>query len=328
MSAAPGLASAAEEATPDGGTVLSIIISSYNTRDVLADCLRSIERHRPTGLYEIILVDDASVDGTSEMVRTQFPAVRLLRNEENRHYTASNNRALHQARGQYVLLLNSDTVVLPDALDDMVAFLGAHPEAGAVGCKLLNEDGSIQWSVKSLPGPLSALFGARSFITRLWPNNPLSRRHLLHLSNDMTRPFSADGGYISGAAAMMPRRVVQEVGDLDTDFFFHVDADYCKRITDAGYRCFYLPTASIIHLNHRGGSMPSLLARFRSLMMLEVYSYRFYRKHMRRSPWSPMQGLVVAGLFCHFLALAAGEGCGILIGLARRMMGQRRASLG
>lgn len=291
--------------TPDSAIVLSIIISSYNTRDLVADCLRSIYQNPAREPYEIILVDDASHDGTSEMVRSAFPEVRLFRNETNRHYTYSNNLALDQARGRFLLLLNNDTLVLPRALDDMVDFLREHPDAGAVGCKLLNEDGTIQWSVKSLPNPAAAIFGSRSILTKWFPNNRFSSQHLLHMRRDLTQPFVA--GLVSGAASMMPRAVVKEVGYLDVQFFYHVDADYCKRIADAGYKCYYLPTAAIIHLNHKGGSMTSLSARFRSLMMFEIWSYRYYRKHIQTTWWSPMQTVVVFGLSFHFLALASAQ---------------------
>ena len=288
---------------PDGGIVLSIIISCYNTRDLVSDCLRSIYQNPASEPYEIVLVDDASNDGTSEMVRSAFPDVRLFRSEINRHYAHSNNWALDQARGRYVLLLNNDTLVLPRALDDMIGFLRDHPDAGAVGCKLLNEDGTIQWSVKSLPNPSAAIFGARSIVAKWFPNNRFSRQHLLHMGRDMTQPFVA--GLVSGAASMMPLAVIKEVGYLDVRFFYHIDADYCKRIADAGYKCYYLPTATIIHLNHKGGTMTSLSARFRSLTMFEVWSFRYYRKHIQKSSWSPMQVVVVLGLSFHFLALAS-----------------------
>jgi GT2 family glycosyltransferase len=297
--------------------VLTIIISCYNTRDLVGDCLRSIYQNPPSEAYEIILVDDASTDGTSEMVIETFPEVRLLRNEVNRHYAHSNNRALDEARGRYVLLLNNDTIVLPQALDAMTAFLRGHTEAGVVGCKLLNEDGTIQWSVKSLPNPAAAIFGARSILAKWFPNNRFSRQHLLHMGRDMTQPFVA--GLVSGAASMMPRAVIKEVGYLDVRFFYHVDADYCKRIADAGYKSYYLPTAAIIHLNHKGGTMTSLSARFRSLMMFEIWSYRYYRKHIQTSWWSPMQIVVVFGLSFHFLALASAQVFAELRGIARAL---------
>jgi GT2 family glycosyltransferase len=282
---------------------LSVIIATYNARELLSDCLQSIYQNPTSEPYEVIVVDDACTDGTSDMVRVRFPEVRLFRNEVNRHYAPSNNRAFDQARGQYFYLLNNDTVVLPQALDRMLAFLRQHPQAGAVGSKLLNEDGTIQWSVKSLPNPGSALFGSRSIITRMFPNNPYSRKHLLHLDSDMTKPFIA--GYVSSASIMMPRKVVEKVGYLDRRLSYHVDADYCKRIDDAGFKCYYLPTAAVIHLNHKGGTMVSPRRRFRSLLEFHVGSYIYYRKHVQRSSWSPMQIVIVVGLFSRFLIALA-----------------------
>jgi GT2 family glycosyltransferase len=307
---------------PDVEIVLTIIISCYNTRDLVADCLRSIYLNPSGEPFEIILVDDASRDGTSEMVSSTFPEVRLLRSKVNRHYAPSNNWALDQARGRYVLLLNNDTIVLPRALDDMIDFLRERPDAGAVGCRLLNEDGSLQWSVKSLPNPAAALVGSRSYFARLFPNNRFSRQHLLHIDQDMTKPFV--GGYISSAASMMPLKVMKQVGYLDVRFAYHVDADYCKRISDAGYKCWYLPTATIIHLNHRGGTTANPRVRFYSLMLFEVQSYRYYRKHLQKSWWSPMQIVVAAGLSFHFLVLASAQVCAELAAIVRSVSQPRR----
>jgi GT2 family glycosyltransferase len=295
--------------------VLTIIITCYNTRDLVRDCLNSIYEHRPAHTFEIILVDDASSDGTTDMARASFPEVRLLRNKTNRNYSYSNNRGMDHARGQFMLLLNNDTIVLPRAFDQMVSFLRDHPEAGIVGCKLLNEDGTTQWSVKALPSPAAALFGARSIVSKLFPNNRFTRQHLLHIDRDMIQPFVA--GFVSGAGAMMPMAIFKKIGYLDDRFFYHVDADYCKRITEAGYKCYYLPTASIIHLNHKGGTTASLSRRFRSLLKFELDSYRYYRKHIRRSPWSPMQIVVALGLSSHFLALASAQACAELASVIR-----------
>jgi GT2 family glycosyltransferase len=278
---------------------LSVIIPTYNARELLANCLRSIYQNSPSEPYEVIVVDDASADGTSAMVRAHFPEVRLLRNDVNRHYASSNNRAIAQARGQYVYLLNNDTIVLARAIDSMLAFLREHPDAGAVGSKLLNEDGTVQWSVKSLPSPGSALFGARSIFTLIFPNNRQSRKHLLHLGRKLDQPFIA--GYVSSASIMIPRKVFEEVGELDWRLSYHVDADYCKRIADAGYSCYYLPSATVIHFDHKGGTMVSLRRRFRSLVEFHLGSYIFYQKHIQRSRWTPMQIIVVVGIFSRFL---------------------------
>jgi GT2 family glycosyltransferase len=304
--------------------IVSVIIPTYNAGELLAACLQSIYDNPPSEPYEIIVVDDASSDRTSEMVPARFPEVRLLRNEVNSHYARSNNRAFEHARGQYLYLLNNDTIVLPQALDLMLSFLRAHPEAGAVGSKLLNEDGTVQWSVKSLPNPGSALFGARSIITRIFPNNPYSRKHLLHLDRDMTKPFIA--GYVSSASIMIPRNVVDKVGDLDPRLSYHVDADYCKRIDDAGYKCYYLPSATVIHLNHKGGTMVSPKRRFRSIVEFHVGSYIYYRKHVRRSARDPMQIIVLISLFARFLASLTVQTSVELIVLAQSRMHPSRTA--
>jgi len=303
---------------------VSVIISSYNAREVLRDCLQSIYQNPPAEPYEIIVVDDASTDGTSEMVAAHFPAVRLRINEINRHYTPSNNRALDEARGQYVCLLNNDTLVLPEAFDRMLAFLRERRDAGAVGSRLLNEDGSIQWSIKPLPDFGAALFGGRSIIFRMFPHNRVSRQRMLHLKRDMVEPFAV--GYVSGAAKMMPRRVIDEIGYLDSRMFYHVDADYCKRIAEAGYKCYFLPTSAVIHLNHKGGTMVSPRQRFRSLLSFHVDCYVYYCKHMQRSAWNPMRIIVFFGLVCHFLCLLAVQAVGEIVGLMFALLRAKAAA--
>ena len=125
---------------------------------------------------------------------------------------------------------------------------------------------------------------------------------------------------------MMPLKVMRQIGYLDVNFFYHVDADYCKRLANAGYKCFYLPTASIIHLNHKGGTMASPLRRLRSLIMFEVYSYRYYRKHFQTTSWSPMLILAALGLCFHFVALATGQACAEFIGAARSMSQTKKST--
>jgi N-acetylglucosaminyl-diphospho-decaprenol L-rhamnosyltransferase len=303
--------------------VISVIISTFNAREVVADCLTSIYRNPPTEPYEIVVVDDASSDGTSEKVRTRFPEVRLLINEVNLHYTMSNNHALDRARGEYIHLLNNDTIILPHAFDAMVTFLRNHPEAGAVGSKLLNEDGTVQWSAKSLPDLGSALFGGRGMITRLFPNNRYTRRRFLHHDRDGSEPFVA--GYLSGASKMMPRKVIDEVGYLDSRMFYHVDADYCKRIAEAGYQNYYLPDATVIHLNHKGGTMVSLRLRVRSLLSFHVDCYVYYCKHMQRWAWSPMRLVILAAVAANFVALLTVQLAGELVGATRSGWWQKRA---
>jgi hypothetical protein len=313
-----------QDAVAKDTVLLSIIIATYNARDLLIDCLNSIYLNPSSESYEIIVVDDASTDGTVEAVETRFPEVRLLRNRINTHYAAANNRAFGMARGRYLYLLNNDTIVLPDALDRMVNFLREHPDAGAVGSKLLNEDGTIQWSVKSLPNPGSALFGARSVITKIFPKNRYSRRHLLHPDPNTSSPFVA--GYVSSASIMLPREIVQMVGGLDTRLSYHVDADYCKRVASAGYKCYYLPTAVIIHLNHRGGTMVSFKRRFRSIVEFHLGSYIYYRKHVQRWRWDPALAVVVICLSVRFVASLATQAAAEVVSLTRSTSRQQKTA--
>jgi len=291
---------AGDEPTADTvGVCLSIIIANYNGRALLRGCLASIYQNPPRCPFEVIVVDDASSDRSSEMVKECFPQVYLLRNEKNVHYGRSNNRAFDLARGQYVYLLNNDTVMLPGAMDVMMAFLDQHPTVGAVGSKLLNGDGTIQASVKTLPGIMAGLFGARSIITKLFPRNPFSRRHLLHLSRDMSSPFSA--GYVSSASIMIRQEVIRQVGYLDERLSYHIDADYCKRLWDAGWEVYYLPSATVVHFDHQGGTMVTRKRRFRSIVEFHRGSYLYFCKHQLKSPWHPLHFLAVIGLGSRFV---------------------------
>jgi GT2 family glycosyltransferase len=292
--------SAAAERPPNSVSVgISIIIPTYNARLLLKDCLASIFLHRPTAPFEVIVVDDASSDGTAAMVATDFPQARFLRNRRNVNYARATNRGLRLARGRYLYLLNNDTVLLPRAVDEMVRFLDEQPRVGAVGSLLFNGDRTVQASVKTLPCLGSALFGARSPITKLFPHNPWSRRHLLHAGGGTVGPISA--GYVSGASMMMRRELLATVGYLDTQLFYHVDADHCKRIREAGWEVSYLPTAAVIHLAHRGGSMVSLRRRLTAVVLFHRDSYRYFRKHLLKSVWHPLHAAVLAGLSLRFL---------------------------
>jgi len=278
---------------------LSIIIANYNAKEMLNGCLESIYHHPPMCTFEVFVVDDASSDGSYQMVQRNFPQVRLLRNEQNLHYSKSNNRALELAQGRYICLLNNDTVILPNALATMMNFLDQHPQVGAVGSRLLNADGTIQASVKALPSIRSGLFGAQSIIIKLFPTNRFSRQELLHLCHDMRKPFQA--GYVSGASTMIRRRVIEQIGYLDERMFYHVDADYCKRIWDAGWEIFYLPDSTVIHFNHQGGTLINRKRRFKSIFEFHRGYYIYFRKHLYKSPWNPLYFMTTIGIGLRFV---------------------------
>jgi GT2 family glycosyltransferase len=226
---------------------LSIVIVSYNTRALLEACLRSL-RNVDLG-HEVIVVDNASTDGSAAAVRAHFPEVRLIESETNRGFAGGNNLAFPHCRGRYVMLLNADTEVQPGALDALVAFLDAHPQVGAAGPRLLNPDGSLQPSGFPFPTFTTAALGL------LLRRQPAARRQLVP-------PASAGSGegeserhdWLTGACLVVRREVVDQVGALDEGFFFEAeDVDWCRRIRAAGWEICLVPAARVMHVRAASG---------------------------------------------------------------------------
>jgi len=226
---------------------LSIVVVNWNTRDHLERCLRSIERSSSTTsspAVEVIVVDNASSDGSQAMVRASFPSVHLIANATNLGFTAANNQGLRHARGRYLMLLNPDTEVLDDALAAMVRYLDDHPDVGVVGPRLLNPDGTAQSSRRRFP-TLATTFIESTVLQRYLPNHPLLRRYyVLDRSDDETQEVD----WLVGACLAVRREAVEEVGLLDEGFFMYSEElDWCRRIVGAGWKIVYLPTARVVH---------------------------------------------------------------------------------
>ncbi len=224
---------------------LSICIVNWNTESQLKECLRSIYDHTEGITYEIFVVDNASRDGSVEMVRNSFPDVDLIANQENRGFAAANNQAIRLASGSYVILLNPDTVIMDNALGAMVRFMENHPEAGAIGPKLVNADGSLQHSIRRFP----------TFSIALHDNTILGRLFLFRgqVEDYKMTDFSFDRveevDATSGAALMVCRDVLREVGPLDEGYFMFIEElDLCRRIRSKGHRIYFVPDAVITHL--------------------------------------------------------------------------------
>lgn len=218
---------------------LSIIIVNWNTRTLLTQCLHSLSPPPPLS-PEVFVVDNASTDGSPVMVRAQFPWVTLIENAENVGFARANNQALRQATGRYAVLLNSDTVVRPGALQTLVEFMGAHPEAGACGPRLLNGDGSLQPSCHPLLTP-GREFWRLLFLDRLWPRATYPQGRW---DAQTPRPVEV----IKGACLMLRREALDQVGLLDEQYFMYTEEmDLCARLLQAGWRNYWVPEAQVIH---------------------------------------------------------------------------------
>ena len=226
-------------------TRLSIIIVSWNTKDLLRQCLEHVFGGNPGVSFEVIVVDNASSDGSPDMVKKEFPGVHLLCNGENVGFSRANNLAIPGAAGEYVLLLNSDTIIEDNSiLGEWVAFMDGHPEAGASGCRLTYPGGAHQVGDAGFRPSLKTLFFYSFFLSRLFPR---VFKGLFLGSVDANREMEVD--WVSGAAMMVRKSVLPEAGLLDEDIFmFAEDIEWGCRIGSKGYKVYYLPGIAIVHL--------------------------------------------------------------------------------
>lgn len=224
---------------------LSIIIVNYNVKEFLAQALNSIAK-ATTGLQtEIFVVDNASTDGSVRLIRERFPGVKLIANERNLGFSAANNQALRLAQGRFICLINPDTVVQENTFAILLDFLLQHPEAGMVGCKILNPDGSLQLGCKrSYPTPWVA-FSKIMGLSSLFPKSRIfGKYNLTFLDDDQCHEVEA----ISGSFMLLRREILAQVGYLDEDFFMYgEDLDWCFRVQEGGWKIFYVPFTRIIH---------------------------------------------------------------------------------
>jgi N-acetylglucosaminyl-diphospho-decaprenol L-rhamnosyltransferase len=269
---------------------LSIITVSYNTRELLRACLDSVFSSISSRLdYEVIVVDNASGDGSVAMIRDGFPQARLIENSENRGFAASNNQALEESRGQYVLLLNPDTVVMDGALESLMRLLEERRDVGAAGPKLVFPDGSFQHSAFAFP-TLPMIFLDFYPLHHRLLDSRVNGRYPRALY-ERGEPFPID--HPLGAAMMVRREVVDKVGLLDEGYFMYCEEiDWCMRIKGSGWGIFCVPQAEIVH--YAGQST----AQFRNEMYVQLHKsrYRLYEQHYSSFFRRIARGLVALGV--------------------------------
>lgn len=256
---------------------ISVCIVSHNTRDLLRDCLNSLEQH--TGrTYEVIVVDNGSKDGSQAMLAEEFPKARLVQNDRNEGFTRPMNQAMRLGAGRYLLLLNPDTVILPAAVDRLADFLDAHPEAGICGPKVLNSDRTLQKPCRRGEPTPWAVISYFTGLSRLFPQSRFFGQYLLnYLDEDQTSPVAG----VSGSCMLVRRELAEKLNYLDEIFFaYQEDADFCRRVRDLGMQVIYYPEAQIIHYGGQGGSR---IQPYRSIFEWHRSYYRYYRKHLAKN---------------------------------------------
>jgi len=251
---------------------VSIIIVNYNTKEILLNCLQSIHRWPSQLACEIIVVDNASTDGSAAAVENGFPEIRLLRNAINCGFAKANNQGIGKAVGKYLLLLNPDTLFVEDAVTPLFNFMERHPEAGMAGGKILNVDGSLQPSYFPLPNLLT-IFWIAFFLNRVLPLNHVNGKWVIgHQS--LPSPFLVQR--LLGACLFVRQETVQKVGGFDSGFFlFSEEEDLCYRILRQGWAIYYFPATSVIHL----GGQSAAPNNPRMIVCANESKVRFFRKH-------------------------------------------------
>lgn len=256
---------------------LSLLIPTLNSCAYLKDCLESIAQFPPAMPYEIIIVDNASTDGTLEMLAADFPEIQVIKNEHNDGFTKPANQLLHAANGDYLVLLNPDTLLKEDVFTPQIEWLEAHPEVGIAIPKVLNGDGSFQAQCKRGDATPAAVFGYFLKLGKLFPDNrPLNSYLMSWLDEDEIAEVDA----VSGSCMIIRRKAWEDVGDFDETFFaYQEDSDYCYRTRQKGWKVMYVPLSSIVHFGGQGGSK----ARpFKSIWEWHRSYFVLYRKHFAK----------------------------------------------
>src|SRR6267378_1231540 len=269
---------------------LSAVIVNYQSRDALRVCLTTLAAAAPGVTLETVVVDNDSRDGTPVMLEREFPAARLIANSENVGYARAVNQGIRATRGPCVLVMNPDCELKPAAARRLVEFLDQHPRAAIAAPRILNPDGSLEYSARSFPDHLTFFFNSYSLLTRLFPDNRWSRRYLL---SDWDHASVRDVDWVSGACMLARREAIDQVGGMDEAFFmFNEDVDWCRRMKNAGWSVTYVPDAVCVH--HIGASRRRtrarvILARHRGMI------HYFHKHHPIAAPLSWLaDGLILA----------------------------------
>jgi hypothetical protein len=285
---------------------LSICIVSYQACGYLRQCLDSIESNPPKADYEVIVVDNASTDGTVEMLGAEFPSVHVIRNPANAGFTLPMNQALRQASGAFLLLLNPDTLVHPGAFDHLLIFMDAHPEAGICGPKVLNTDGTLQKPCRRGESTPWAVITYFLGLPTIFPKSKFFGGYLLnYLDEDKVHTVAG----VAGSCMLVRRAVVDQIGYLDERFFaWQEDADYCFRARQSGWKVYYVPSAQITHYGGEGGSR---VQPYRSIYEWHRSYYLYYRKNLASNYFFLFNGV-------YYLLMLLKLGLSLLANLMRR----------
>jgi hypothetical protein len=284
---------------------IDIIIITYNSSEYLLECLDSTYGALRGLSGRVFVVDNASQDDVEEAI-SSFPDVRLLKIKKNCGYAGAVNACLPLCRAPFILVMNPDIVIDAGCFRKILRFMKENKDVAVVGPKVFGPDRKVQGSARSFPTPLTAFFGRSSLLTRLLPNNRMSCKNVLNGRVDDDCPLFVD--WVSGAFMMVRKKAVDQVGPMDERFFMYwEDADWCKRMSEGGWRIAYYPEASILHYTGCSSRKNFL----RSLLEFHRSAFRFFCKYNRNGGYvyNVLTPLVFIGLSARFFVLLLLKSC-------------------
>ena len=278
--------------------MIDLIIVNYKSTDFLHTCLSSVYDNLNGTKVNVHVFDNGSNDHV-HLIETNFPKSSLIRHHCNLGFSGGVNRVLEKTSSPYIVILNPDTIIFDDFFESVIAYMGKNSDVGILGPKVINADRCVQGSARAFPTFRSALFGRRSLLTRMFPNNRFTCANILSNLSDGKTPMEVD--WVSGACMVVKREALDDVGLLDERFFLYwEDVDWCKRMWEKGWKVTYYPRATIQHAV--GGSSEHNLIR--SVFEFHKSAYTYFVKYFK-SPRRLIKPLIFAGLSLRF--------CGILI---------------
>lgn len=276
---------------------LSIIILSFNTKDLLVQTIDSISLKKD---WEIIVVDNGSTDGSPEIIETNYPHFKLIRSAKNLGFAAGNNLGIKRARGEYIMLLNSDVKVIGDAIDELLAYLDRHPNVAIITPKVILPDGALDLAChRGMPTPWNA-FTYFTKLETLFPNIKLfSGYHQTYQNFNQIHEVEAT----AATAIIVRQAAINQVGLLDERFFLYAeDLDWCKRMAEAGYQIIYYPKAQVLHYKSQSGKKKTAQNHDQKVIIKDSHHHfydtmkQFYDKHYRQQYPKFIQKLVFTGI--------------------------------
>jgi len=292
---------------------LEILILSYNTQELLRDCLSSVyQKVRGTG-FGVTVVDNGSGDNSVKMIKKEFPQVKLIENKDNLGFARANNQAIRQSGARYLLLLNPDTSLGNNSCYEMLRFMDEHPEVGILGCRLLNTDGTIQPSNSTFPNLFTEflrIFQLKKLIPGAGLREKVGERLSGILGSTLREYFRVywdsekirDVDWVSGACLLVRRKAVEDVGLLDESFFmYYEDADWCYRMRKGGWKTCYFPFFEVVHYVGKSDS------RFNPRTFVERHKsmYHYFGKHQGIKTVFLLRLVIFSGFTLRWLGLLA-----------------------